>query len=82
MPTVEGTAPRPACPHDPEDADMADPGPLADLPDGTSPGGRAFQPPAPSDPGVTVSRHPALVVLVTRVWPSTPSGRRAAVAGG
>jgi hypothetical protein len=40
-----------------------------------------FHPPAPSDPGVTVSRHPALVVLVTRVWPSMPSGQRAAAVG-
>src|SRR6266581_4777414 len=44
-----------------------------------SPG--ASQPPAPTDPGVTVSRHPALVVLVTRTRPSTPSGRTAVAAG-
>ena len=36
-------------------------------------GRRESHPPAPTDPGVTVSRHRALVVLVTRVWPSMPS---------
>ena len=36
----------------------------------------ALQPPAPSDPGVTVSRHRALVILVTRTWGPTPNGRR------
>src|SRR6266540_6713818 len=49
---------------------------------GVSGGRGEFHPPAPSDPGVTVSRHRALVVLVTRVWPSMPSGQTAVVAGG
>jgi hypothetical protein len=33
-------------------------------------------PPAPTDPGVTVSRHRALVILISRRWPPTPSERR------
>jgi hypothetical protein len=36
---------------------------------GTLSGGRrGSHPPAPTDPGVTVSRYPALVILVIRQW--------------
>ena len=31
-------------------------------------GRRGSHPPAPTDPGVTVSRYPALVILVIRQW--------------
>ena len=31
-------------------------------------GRRGFHPPAPTDPGVTVSRHRALLTLTTKQW--------------
>jgi len=37
--------------------------------------------PAPTDPGVTVSRHRALVTLITRTQLSTPTGRTAPAPG-
>src|SRR3954453_8544474 len=36
-------------------------------------GAGALQPPAPTDPGVTVSRHRALVILIARRWLPRPS---------
>jgi hypothetical protein len=35
-----------------------------------------FHPPALTDPGVNLSIHRALVILVTRTWEPTPNGRR------
>src|SRR5258705_6461537 len=43
---------------------------------------RESHPPAPTDPGVTISRHRALVILSTRNRAPMPSGRRAGDAGG
>ena len=43
---------------------------------------RGSHPPAPADPGVTISRHRALVILTTRNRAPMPSGRRAGDAGG
>jgi CDP-diacylglycerol pyrophosphatase len=45
-------------------------------------GRREFHPPAPTDPGVTISRHRALVILTTRNRAPMPSGRRAGDADG
>jgi hypothetical protein len=43
---------------------------------------RESHPPAPTDPGVTIARHRALVILSTRNRAPRPSGRRAGDAGG
>jgi hypothetical protein len=40
-----------------------------------------FHPPALTDPGVNLSIHRALVILVTRTWGPTPNGRRLGGAG-
>ena len=45
-------------------------------------GRRGSHPPAPADPGVTISRHRALVILTTRNRAPMPSGRRAGGTGG
>ena len=44
-------------------------------------GRRGSHPPAPADPGVTISRHRALVILSTRNRTPMPSGRRAGGTG-
>ena len=43
---------------------------------------RGFHPPAPTDPGVTISRHRALVILAARNRAPMPNGRRAGDVGG
>lgn len=45
-------------------------------------GRRESHPPAPADPGVTISRHRALVILSTRNRAPMPSGRKAEDADG
>jgi hypothetical protein len=42
---------------------------------------RAFQPWAPTEPCVTVSRYTALIILIIGDWRSTSNGRRAADTG-
>jgi hypothetical protein len=43
---------------------------------------RGSHPPAPTDPGVTISRHRALVILTARNCAPMPNGRRAWDVGG